>query len=97
MATCSLATLQTQACANGFNVAGQDEQLFYALVLQLLCDIQSGGGGGGGTVTTLSGAGSPEGSVTGSPGYTYFNTTDGSFWVKQTGVSTNTGWINIVA
>jgi hypothetical protein len=41
-------------------------------------------------------AGSPEGAVTASPGATYLNTTDDSFWVKKTGTLTSTGWIAIV-
>lgn len=41
-------------------------------------------------------AGSPEGAVVASPGATYLNTTDDSFWVKKTGTLTNTGWIAIV-
>jgi hypothetical protein len=42
-------------------------------------------------------AGSPEGAITASPGQTYLNTTDESFWVKKTGTNTNTGWVQIVA
>jgi hypothetical protein len=54
-------------------------------------------GGGSGTLTTLSGTGSPEGAVVGSPGWTFTQTDTGSFWVKKTGTATNTGWIEIVA
>lgn len=53
-------------------------------------DIAAAGAGG------LSGAGSPEGAVIASPGVTYLNTTDDSFWVKKTGTG-NTGWINLIA
>ena len=42
-------------------------------------------------------AGSPEGAITGSPGQTYLNTTDDSFWVKKTGIGTTTGWIQLIA
>lgn len=42
-------------------------------------------------------AGDPEGAVVGSPGMTFYNTTDGSFWVKATGSQTNTGWIELIA
>lgn len=41
----------------------------------------------------FAGSGSPEGVVVGQPGDTYANTANGDFWVKQTGDSTNTGWV----
>lgn len=53
-------------------------------------------GGGGGTTTTLNGTGSPEGAITGSPGWTYLQTDTGSFWVKKTGTATNTGWLELI-
>lgn len=46
MATCSTATLLTQACDNNFVAAVQDVQVYRALKHQLLCNIQSGGTGG---------------------------------------------------
>lgn len=52
----------------------------------------SGGGAGGGGEA---GAGSPEGVVAATPGTTYFNTSDDSFWVKATGTG-NTGWIQLI-
>jgi len=42
-----------------------------------------------------SGFGSPEGVVVGSPGDLYVDLNGGvglTFWVKETGVGTNTGW-----
>jgi|SRR6185312_4559751 len=42
------------------------------------------------------GTGSPNGSVVGSPGDLYVNTSGGSgttLYVKESGVSTNTGWV----
>lgn len=60
-----------------------------------LVDLGVGTGSGGGT--GLSGAGSPEGVTTASPGTTYLNTADNSFWAKATGSGTNTGWIQLVA
>lgn len=56
--------------------------------------VQFAGSGGG--VTTLSGTGSPNGSKVGSPGWTYTQTDTGSFWVKTSGTTTNTGWLEIV-
>jgi hypothetical protein len=41
------------------------------------------------------GSGSPNGVVSGSPGDLYFNLAGGAvstLWVKESGVSTNTGW-----
>ena len=42
------------------------------------------------------GAGSPNGVVTGKPGDLYVSTNGGAgvtFWVKETGANTNTGWV----
>lgn len=55
------------------------------------------GGGGGGTGATYSGSGTPEGTQTGSPGNTYWDATNNVFYVKDTGVGTNTGWRELVA
>lgn len=57
----------------------------------------SGGGGGGGSGTGESGivgVVDPEGVVTATPGTTYYNSADATFWVKHTG-SGNTGWQQI--
>lgn len=37
----------------------------------------------------------PEGAVTGTPGQTYFNSANSTFWHKVTG-SGNTGWIQLI-
>lgn len=55
------------------------------------CDCPGGSGGGG-----LSGVGSPEGAVTGSPGDTYLDTSDNSFWAKGSGTG-DSGWIQLIA
>jgi hypothetical protein len=52
----------------------------------------SGGGGVGGGLAFTTGAGSPEGAVSGSPGDTYWNTSNDTYYVKVTGSATNTGW-----
>lgn len=44
----------------------------------------------------LSGTGSPEGSVTASPGATYVDVASGALWAKKTGTGA-TGWIQKVA
>jgi hypothetical protein len=47
-------------------------------------------------VQDFSGSGDPNGVVTGSPGDTYQNDAGGSgntFWVKESGVATDTGWV----
>lgn len=44
----------------------------------------------------LTGTGSPEGSVVGSPGDLYLNKSGGAnvtLWVKESGTATNTGWV----
>jgi hypothetical protein len=51
------------------------------------------GGGGGGTNC---GTGSPEGVVSASCGETYYDTSSGSFWVKETGTNTTTGWVTLI-
>ena len=43
----------------------------------------------------LPGAGSPEGVVIATPGTTYLNITDASFWIKATGLGSN-GWICLI-
>ena len=43
----------------------------------------------------LAASGSPEAAQTATPGTTYLNTTDETFWVKKTG-SGNTGWIQLI-
>lgn len=52
----------------------------------------TGGGGGGSGLTFSTGSGSPEGSVVGSPGDSYWDTTNNLYYVKVTGTATNTGW-----
>ena len=47
MATCSLTTLEIDACSNQFSQAAQNEIMFRALVLQLLCNISDGSGSTG--------------------------------------------------
>ena len=63
-------------------------------ILGALVDGAGSGSGGGGT--GLSGAGSPEGSVTADPGTTYLDTSTNSFWAKNSG-SGNTGWVQLIA
>jgi len=56
----------------------------------LLVRINGGGGLRSGSQAT------PNGNVTGSPGDVYLSTAGGAgatFWVKETGVATNTGWV----
>lgn len=52
--------------------------------------------GGSGTDGTLFGAGSPEGSQSGSRGDTYYDTTNDTFWAKKSGDATSTGWVQVV-
>lgn len=71
------------------------------------CDCAGGSGGSGATgpagpagpagpSSGFIGAGSPEGAQVADPGATYFNTTDSTFWVKETGTGTNTGWAQLL-
>lgn len=81
------------ACVSG--IACLDSRNLMVVIAEGTNQNSGGGGGsesgGGGEA----GAGSPEGVVTADPGTTYYNTTDGSFWVKATG-SGNTGWIELI-
>lgn len=53
------------------------------------CECSSAGG--------LVGTGSPEGVVTADPGTSYLDESINSFWFKETGTGTNTGWIQLIA
>ena len=54
-----------------------------------------GGGGSGGGFTV--GVVDPNGNgVTGSPGDGYVNTANKTLWIKETGVATDTGWLQFV-
>lgn len=64
---------------------------FQRAMIYLLNQIMVGGGGGGG-LSFSTGTGSPEGSVVGSPGDTYWDTATGFYYIKVTGTATNTGW-----
>ena len=50
------------------------------------------GGGGAGGLAFSTGAGSPEGVVVGSPGDSYWDTTNDFEYRKVTCIATNTGW-----
>ena len=39
---CDAATLKTDACTNGLLQASSDEELFRALLLQLMCNLSNG-------------------------------------------------------
>lgn len=43
---CDISTLNTNACTNDFDAAAQNEVLWRALVLQLLCNLTGGSSGG---------------------------------------------------
>lgn len=58
MAVCNTDELFEDACESGFK-PGISEDLYRAIVLQLLCNIAAGGGTGGGTNHLLQGNGPP--------------------------------------
>lgn len=88
---CDISTLESAACDNGFDKIAQNETLYRTIELQLLCAISEGGVGGGGLVGLVD----PEGSVDATAGTTYYNTANGSFWVKGSG-SGDTGWVALI-
>lgn len=77
-------------CINQCIPQGMQLAVLVSLANQIL---ETGGGGGGGS--GLAGTIDPEGAVTASPGTTYLNRTNESFWVKSTGVG-NTGWLQLI-
>jgi hypothetical protein len=72
MATCSVTTLQTEACASGF--ACLDEKIYRAVLLQLLCNI-SDGGGSAGLAQSFAGSGPPTTQVPAFNAGTYYDYT----------------------
>lgn len=68
----------------------------WAIEQKILGALRDGGGGGGGAAG-FAGVGSPEGVVTANPGATYLDTSTNSFWVKNSGTGTNTGWVQLIA
>ncbi len=84
---CDAQTLINAAAANGY-YALEDRSIKMA-ILYMLCS--SGAGGAG-----LSGSGSPQGVVSANPGQTYVDTAGHTFWIKETGSGTNTGWVQYV-
>lgn len=58
----------------------------------LLCQLTVGGGVG---VGVTPGVVDPEGAVTGGPGSTYYNSNNGTFWIKSSGTG-NTGWVQLI-
>lgn len=73
------------------SLPSDDSQRSLQKIVELM---RSGGGSGGGG---LVGVVDPEGSVAASTGTTYLNTATNSFWVKETGGSGVTGWLNLIA
>lgn len=65
----------------------------WAIEQKILGAIKDGGGSGGSG--GLAGTGSPEGVVTASPGATYYDTSSGAFYAKETGTG-NTGWVALI-
>lgn len=54
--------------------------------------INAASGGAGGIV----GTGAPNGSVVGSVGQNYTDSAAQTFWIKETGNATNTGWVQFI-
>jgi len=77
-------------CYQCFGPLSASDTMMLSLLSKLVDATAAAGSGG------LTGVGDPEGVVTASPGATYLNTTDDSFWVKETGTG-NTGWIELIA
>ena len=63
-------------------------------LLKRIAGSTDGGGGGGGGFTV--GVVDPNGVVTGSPGDGYVNTANKTLWIKESGVATDTGWLQYV-
>lgn len=63
-----------------------------AIETYLVCQIAGGSAGGLG----LTGVVDPNNVVLGSPGFTYTNTVTHTFWIKETGFGTTTGWVQYI-
>lgn len=88
MAECSLTTLETDACTNGFMKVAQNEILWRAVVLQLLCNASEGGAGL--QCGDYSG-GEPNFTPSGSCGIA-FDTSNDSLWAYRNGA-----WVEMIA
>lgn len=91
MATCSTNTLLDDGrcfqCSN--------EQQFWMMALQLLCDIGASSGGGG-TQRVFHGPSDPNGSVVAPDPAIYYGD-DGSLWAKYNGVTDDQGWEPLIS
>lgn len=67
----------------------------WAIEQKILGALVDGAGSVGGGASLI-GAGSPEGSVTATPGTLYTDSSTGALWSKITGVG-NTGWSQLLA
>ena len=83
---CDLRAIQTAACTSEI-LKIQNSTMLLQITAQLVCEAADTAGG-------LSGTGSPEGVVTGSPGRLYVDVSSNDLWVKVTGTSTTNGWVN---
>lgn len=72
---------------------GLDEGQRDIIELQLLCEILGASGGG---TPIPPGTVNPNGNVTGSPGQTYFNSANSTFWVQNSATTGNTGWVQLI-
>lgn len=64
--------------------------------LTKILDVLNGGLPPSGSGSGLIGNSDPEGVVTADPGTTYYARTSQTFWVKETGTGTNTGWTELI-
>lgn len=86
-------TATTGNGVSAFNASGSNAPLFVKNTVGMaVANLNSGAN----QCVVSIGSGSPEASVTGSPCDLYFNAAGGAsttFWVKETGVLTTTGWV----
>ncbi len=81
------------ACTSGIGKV-DDEVMLLRIIAQLTCELVDAGGGGTGGAGSV-GVVDPEGVVTATPGTSYYNTANFTFWFKTSG-SGSTGWQQVV-
>lgn len=80
---CDSTTLKTSACDNGFFAIAQNEALWRAVELQLLCEITTGGSGASFTAGDY-GGGAPSFTPSGSTAIAV-DTSNGTLWLWYSG------------
>lgn len=91
--SCDPSTLVAQAACIE---CGIPPGLQMPVLIYLFCQILANGTGGGGSGNPPPGIVNPNGTVTGAPDATYYNTANATFWVQASSTTGNTGWVQLI-